>query len=87
MTPATPATTATRWVHLESWVCPVLAAISTVLVALHVRASLVPLALAFALFAHLGRRAPDHSAPRHALMACLPFCVGIGVILVVRWTS
>ncbi|ROQ37379.1 hypothetical protein EDF46_2835 [Frondihabitans sp. PhB188] len=82
-----PSDRAARWIPQESWACPVLAAASLILVVFDTRLSLIPLALAFALFAHLGRRAGERTEPRHALMASLPFIIAIIVIHVVRWTT
>lgn len=76
-----------RWITQESWACPVLAAASLVLVIYDTRASLVPLGVAFALFAHLGRRAGERSEPRHAVMAALPLIMAIIVIYIVRWLA
>lgn len=73
-----------RLVRTESWSCFALAALTLILVAADTPAAFVPLAAAFALFAHLGRRAGDRAAPRHALMAALPLCLGAAVVAIVR---
>lgn len=76
-----------RFVRSESWICVALAILTVILVANDTPAAFVPLAAAFALFAHLGQRAGDHATPRHALMAAIALGMGAASIAITRWLA